>query len=273
MYLNYFFRKSEPSIAELALIEAKEHAKLEHLGAEGMGRIGVMVMDLLEAPDSAVRYFEALLDEFPDTYARAYALYGLGKISLDNYQEIKSGGTAIAAKETLETSKMYLTRFQNETPVHPLMPNVTILLGQVLMELGQTDKAQAVYEELLRLKQARGRPHARALLGLSKLMTSLGKPERAIAYAQRVYTVYRAYPELLAPAYYDSAQLFEEIGKPGVAFRTYEEMLKDNRLKDFPLFEKAKEAFARLERELPPEVRHPPEKNDDALTDERKDAA
>jgi len=268
LFLNDLYRKKEPSFAELALIEAKENTRLEDLGAEGMGRIGVMVMDVLEAPDGAARYFNALIEEFPASYPRAYALYGLGKLELERYKEKKMDGIMIAADEALEKARAYLTRFQNETPVHQLMPDVALLLGEVLMEKGQLDKSQAIYEQLLRIKQARGKPHARALLGLSKVMQDKGEPEKAIAYAQRVYTVYRAYPELLAPAYYNSAILFEAIGKPGIAFRTYREMLKDNRLKDFTLFEKAQEAYSRLESELPPELRNPPEETDEKEADE-----
>ena len=111
-----------------------------------------------------------------------------------------------------------------------------MLLGEVLMRQGLLNKSQTVFEELLRIKKIKGKYRASALLGLSILMQEMGKPKKAIAYAQRIYTVYRAYPELLAPAYYNSAKLFEKIGKPGIAFRTYEEMLKDKRLSRFADF-------------------------------------
>ena len=68
--------------------------------------------------------------------------------------------------------------------------------ANTLTQTAEYDQAQSVLEDLLRLRTAKGRPHANALLALSRNAEAAGKLKRAVPYAQRVYNVYRGYPEL-----------------------------------------------------------------------------
>ena len=84
---------------------------------------------------------------------------------------------------------------------------------------------------MLRLKQAKGRPHAQALLALSRNeQQAAGNTERAIPYAQRVYNVYRAYSKLAADAYWMSALQFEALGDARAAYETLNEMLTNQEI-------------------------------------------
>ena len=79
-------------------------------------------------------------------------------------------------------------------------------------------------------KRFRGRNHALALEQCALLETQAGQPERAIAYWQRIYTLYRAYPDLVAEAYWQSHLQFLELQDFPAAEASLMEMQSDQRL-------------------------------------------
>jgi len=117
----------------------------------------------------------------------------------------------------------------------------------VLRRQGLYQAAADGLNEILQLKGMRGRPHAQALAGLARIETDQENPKRAIPYWQRIYTLYRAYPELLAEAYWESAQLFEQIDDPIAAHNTVLEMLRDERLRGFEAYKEAEAKLPSLE--------------------------
>ena len=62
-----------------------------------------------------------------------------------------------------------------------------------------------------------------------------------------IYTLYRAYPEIIIDAYWQSALLFEQIGDRRAARNTLRELLSDQRLKDFEAFTLAQAKLPNLE--------------------------
>ena len=139
-------------------------------------------------------------------------------------------------------------RFLEETPTHRLAVDVRLLTANILTQQGIYDGARTSLNEILQIKTMRGRSHARALAGLARIETELKNPKRAIietelenlkraiSYWQRIYTLYRAYPEIIIDAYWQSALLFEQIGDVVAARNTLREMLNDERLQDFEVF-------------------------------------
>ena len=145
-----------------------------------------------------------------------------------------------------------MERFRAESPQHPLAQRVNLLYADTLIRSSRHDAATEVLADLLRQRESRGRPHAEALLALSRNAEAAGKVERAIPYAQRVYNVYRAYPDLAAEAYWMSALQFERIGDPLAAYRTLDEMLADQQIQSLPIASQASAKRAALRAELPP---------------------
>lgn len=217
--------------------EIVEKVPIEALDADGLAEIGLLLQSA--GFGSAKDYFERLIEEYPARPATGAGYYGLAL-------EAQKEGDLILAER-------WLKQFKEESPMHPLAPEVTLLRADILTQSGRTEEAVSVLEELLALKNARGRPHAKALLGIANAYESAREPEKAIAYYQRIYTVYRAYPELLAVAYPKSAKLFEEIGNPRAALETYREMLADKRLSSLDGYEEAQGEFERLSDLVPPE--------------------
>ena len=272
LFQNKVFKNQDKqNQAKEALFDLWENIPIEAMDALTLGKVGLIVLEELDSPLNARDYLERLLEEYPSAYARAYAFYGMGRIHFDEYKKHLSKDEKVVAEKALDESRRLLSRFRQEMPVHPLHVDVTILYSRVLVASETYEKAHGILQELLRMKQARGRPHARALLQLSQLEEARGDLKKAVAFAQRIYTLYRAYPELLAKSYYRNGQLFEEIDKPGVAYRTYKEMLDDERLNIFPEYVKAEKAFKRLDESLPEEVKNPPEKEEESEENDEKD--
>jgi tetratricopeptide (TPR) repeat protein len=165
------------------------------------------------------------LENFPKSNARAMAYLGLARLT--NYR-----GEYSAAKDWLKKSS-------DQIPAHEYMNDSQLLLGTVLAKLEEYEPSIETFERLLRLKSARGRPHAAALSGIAQVYHRQGNPEKAIAYYQRIYNMYRAYPDLVASAYLASARLFESLDRLPEAVNTLREMLKQTNLADYPEWSEA----------------------------------
>ena len=221
--LKYFQANRERSrgdedMARTILQEIDEKVPMDHLDPQVIGQIGLIYSEA--GYQYANDYFDYILSNYPTHPARAEAWLGKAQMLFEEGE--------------LEESDDFLRKFETQIPIHPLSPRVKILRGRILTELGYYDDAEKTFEDILKLKQARGIPHARALAGLAEMNEKRGNLERAIPYWQRIYTLYRAYPDLVAEAYLRSAIDFQELDRPEAAYRSLEEMLADERLLNTP---------------------------------------
>jgi len=227
--------RREPAQAELLVLELAGSTPPASLDAAGLARVGDTLQSIGSA--EAADHFQRLLTDHPRSPERAAAFHGLA---------------AEAARERrLDAALAWIARFDTETPTHPLAPRIALLAGDVLEQSGRHDEAARRYEELLALKSARGRAHAEALAGLARCARVEGDAARAIAYYQRIYTLYRAQADLAADAYLESAPLFEQLGDLPAAAATYREMLDLGDIGDARQREQARRALAEVEERLP----------------------
>lgn len=196
-----------------------------------LARVGILLAE--KGYSVADEYFEYILDEYPKRSERAAAYYGKALLASEQNQ--------------LDSARRWLTRFLEETPTHPLAADARLLVAEIFTRQGLYEAAAAICNEILQLKAMRGRPHARALAELARIQTEQAQLKPAIAYWQRIYTLYRAYPELIAEAYWQSAQLFLEIGDPVAARNTLTEMLEDSRLSHYDAYQAASDALPQYE--------------------------
>jgi TolA-binding protein len=234
--------------------EIVEKVPIERIDPEGLGRLAAGLAE--QYPNIAIDYLERLEDEFPESRHRSYAYFARAVLMMQE-------GRHVDASAELE-------RFRAEAPQHPLSTEATLLYAETLTRTDRYEAATEALEGLLSLRHARGRPHAEALLALSRNAEAAGKIERAIPYAQRVYNVYRAYPKLSAEAYWMSAQQFEAIGDPAAAYRTLEEMLADRRIQSLPIATQAEAKRQALQTELPAEALEAPADPDATQAEEGK---
>lgn len=239
IYRAQRFRQQGDYVREgMALLEVAERVPMEDLDPEGLAMAGDQLLTI--GSTSAQSYFAYLMEEYPRSMQLGAAYYGLARLA------VQAGNIAEA--------EAWLNRFEAVTAFHPAGPQVKLLRGQLLVELGQIDQAISVLQDLLRLKSARGRPHAQALLGIAAAHLKAGDTAKAIAHYQRVYTLYRAYPEEVVAAYVASAPLFEQRGDLRAAYNTWRELLANPRLEQFTeAREHATIEMARLGPILPPE--------------------
>lgn len=217
--------------ADATLLSINRFVPLDQQDAETLAAVGLVLIrrGYLSADD----YCEQLLVEHSDHFERGTAYFGKARLAADAGH--------------LEKARRWLRRFLEETPTHPIAVDARLLAADILTRQGLHADAREVLEEMLQLKRLRGRPHARALAGLARIETDLEKPERAIAYWQRIYTLYRAYPEIVAESYWESALLFEQIGNLTAARNTLIELLDEPRLKKFEAYSQALIKLSELE--------------------------
>lgn len=223
-------RRKDLDRANTVLLEIDEVVDLADLDPEAAGRIGLIYLDF--GYDRAQGYFEHVLDAHETHPARAWALRGMGELFLER-------GDAVEAER-------YLVRLNRELPGHPAALDGKLLLGQAYVELGLMEQAEAQFNAVLELKFARGEPHAEAMRGLARMNMAAGNPQRAIPYWQKIYNMYRAFPERMGEAYLESARLFETMGDVEAAYRSVVEMLGDERIAQMEIAAEAREMRDRL---------------------------
>lgn len=224
-------RLIDDATADATLLSIHRLVPIKEQDPETLAQVGIVLVQ--RGYESADDYFEQILNEYPKRFERASAYYGKAKLA--------------SKHQRLDEARRWLIRFMEETPTHPLAAEARLLAADVLTRQGVYTAAREALNEILQIKEMRGRPHARALAGLARIEMEADNAKRAIPYWQRIYTLYRAYPELMVEAYWESAQLFEEIDDPIAARNTVAELLRDERLKVFEQYAKAEAEWPRLE--------------------------
>ncbi len=211
---------------------------IDALDAKALGTVGLDQLD--QDREKAALLFKTLLEKFPKSPERAKAYLGLATIDLENGDSIK------ALKWLLKSVK--------EVPFHSHYTETQLLLGETYKRLSKFENAISTYEGLLKLKSARGHPHATALTRIAETYEAMNDPEKATAYYQRVFNMYRAYSDLVSNAYWKSALLFESMERIPDAVHTLEEMVKQEKLSDFNERSLAKSKYEELLPLMPAET-------------------
>ncbi|MGE9292752.1 MAG: tetratricopeptide repeat protein [Puniceicoccales bacterium] len=219
LYLARIYRRDRrDDRADAVLYETMGQVPLERLDADGLSTLGSLLAE--EGLPSATEYFTYQLEHFPRSPRDGSAFYGMAKLTADQGDN--------------EQAIEWLKRFEAETPYGNNAPQAALLHATILISDNETNAAENVLKKSLQLPLMRGRDKAEALLMLATCAEILGNLEEAIACDQRVYTVYRAWPDLIARAYWHSANMFYQLGDLEASRRTLEEMMLDPRLKNTP---------------------------------------
>ncbi len=237
-------------------------ADISDFDAMSLGTVGLRYSEkgLL---DESIVFFEKLLEAYPKSKLRYFSYYGIAK---SNYQKLLLDYDAMFKEERsyvlfCEDALGYVDLFEKETPWNEYSYKLKLLKGDLLfMSIRHKDdvldeagtllvweNAKAEYEAVLKIKKMRGIGHVRALEGLAKLVELSGDIERAIPYWQRIYTLYRGFPEHVATAYIESARLFKQRGDYEIAEKTLIEFFKDDRLASSDMARQAKVALKSLQ--------------------------
>lgn len=221
----------QQDLARRTLQEISLKVPMDALDDLLLGEIGFsLIQDGFEAGEP---YLRELLQRYPRSASRALAFLGMGRRAVD--------------EQRWQDANHWLIQFQRQTPQHERRFEAQLLHARILQQLGQRDQCKAVLEEILRSRDAGGHTQVLALQALAEWHVSGAETAKAIAYYQRIYTLHRAERELVAEAYARSAQLFEERGDLHAALRTWQELLSQEDLVEFPQHREAAAQVNRLQ--------------------------
>ena len=177
---------------------------------------------MLEKGDSAKAnvLFQKLKTDFPKSDVIDFAYNGIGQIALAKGENEAALKTFTDAIEVIGATRK--------------LKEVTLGQAQSLLALGKLVEAKKVFEQVASVREWRGDATAMAVYYLGEVEFKLGKFPEANAYFQRVFVGYQKYLPWVAKSYLKSGDCFEKLGKKEDAIRTYQEMLRNEKIAAFP---------------------------------------
>ena len=216
---NFRAQKAQKSTAdatgEARLLLVHQKVPIERQPPNTLGSVGLCLAK--RGYRSAQKYFDYLLNNYPERPERGAAYYG----------------QALLAQKRKKDPRLALSQlklFFRETPLHDCLAQAHLLETELLIQIKDFELARTKLMTFLADKRFRGKNYALALQQCAVLETQAGLPKRAIAYWQRIYTLYRAHPELVAEAYWESYLLFCQLEDYLAAEASLVEMQNDIRL-------------------------------------------
>lgn len=177
---------------------------------------------MLEKGDSAKAdsLFQKLKTAYPKSDVIDFAYNGIGQLALAKGENEKALKTFTAAIEEIGATRK--------------LKDVTVGQARSLLALGKLDEAKKVFEQVASIREWRGDATALAVYYLGEIEFQRGKFAEANAYFQRVFVAYQKFLPWVAKSYLRSGECFEKLGKKEEAVRTYQEMLRNEKLASFP---------------------------------------
>jgi TolA-binding protein len=208
----------QPQKAESLLLEISDENKPDDLSAYLMAMVGDMLMKR-QQPDKAQKFFQALLTNYPKSDVVDFAYSGLGEIA---YQ-----------KKAYPLALKYFSDAIDEGHGAQKLKDLTVGRAKTLLALNRLDEAQKEFEQVAATREWRGESTAFAVYSLGEIQFKRGDWTKANACFQRVYVAYQKFLPWVAKSYLMSAECFEKLGKTPDAVRTYQEMLRNDKLATF----------------------------------------
>ena len=145
----------------------------------------------------------------------------------------------------------YYTRFEKESLGSPIFGETMLKQAKLLKKRGNNTETLRVLDAVLTFPSAKGQEKAEALVTIGDIHLANGKPEMAIPYYQRVYVMHGRWKPWVAKAYLRSGEAFEKIKDTTSARKTYQELVSNSDLAEFPETATANEHLLSLGGPLP----------------------
>ncbi len=171
------------------------------------------------AMENAAKFYQKLMTDYSKSDLVEFAYNGLGQI-------------ALAKGETDKALKLF-TQAIEQIGASRKLRDVTVGQAKSLLALGRLDESKKVFEQVASIREWRGEATALAVYSLGDIEFRRGKIPEANAYFQRVFVGYQKFLPWVAKAYLKSGECFEKLGKKEEAVRTYQEMLRNEKLAPF----------------------------------------
>ncbi|MBK1881844.1 tetratricopeptide repeat protein [Luteolibacter pohnpeiensis] len=185
--------------------------------------------------DKAEAMFQRLTDRYKDSSFADAGPVGLGRVALARGENDK----ALELFQDTLANNPGMSRYR-EAKVGEL---------EALTKTGKLEEAEKLATEITGDKQFRGIYIPQAYMLWAEIYRKYGDQKagtakveclrKAHAYYQRVYSAYKAYPEVCAEAYWDAYEVLGELGETEIATKTLQQLADEPKLKDT---ERAKQA-------------------------------
>ena len=177
-------------------------------------------------PDKAQVFFQSLMDDYPKSDMLDFAYNGLGEIAFQQKQ--------------YEQALKYYSDAVDKAGATLKLKEVTLGKAKTLLAMNRLEDAKKSFEQVASVREWRGDATACSVYSLGEIAQKQDKLPEAIANYQRVYVGYQRFLPWVAKAYIKSAECFEKLGKSKEALNTYHEMLRNDKLANFPETETAR---------------------------------
>ena len=221
--------RHQPDEEENRIAQIAREFKPEDLSPFLLGEVGDYLLRT-EKVDQAVGFYQWLQDDFSKSQMVDYAYRGLGEIA---YQ-----------RRDYPTALRYFTDGTKKIVAGQKLKDISLGRAKSLLALGKLDEAQKGFEQVASVREWRGEATACSVYSLGQIAAKRGKWAEANAYFQRVYVGYQKFLSWVAKAYIASGESFEKLGQTQEATNTYRELLRNEKLANFP---EATEARKRLQ--------------------------
>ena len=216
---------------EADMLNIAQQFKPSALSAPILGEAG----DLLVARgklDEAAPFYQYLVDYYPKSDYIDFAYNGLGEIA---YQ-----------KKNYDKALGFFHDGTNKIAANLKLKDLTLGEAKTLFALGKYDEAKKMFEQVASVREWRGDATAMSVYYLGQIEAAEGHWAEANVYYQRVFVAYQRFLPWVAKAYIGSGESFEKLAKKDAAIKTYQEMLRNQKLSDFSETNQARERLSAL---------------------------
>ncbi len=223
--------RRQPAEVERNLLAIASNFKPEALSPLILGQVGdaLLAKDRL---DDAVPFYQHLMEYYPKSDAVDFAYNGLGEIAFQ--------------KKDYDKALAFFTDGTEKIAAVRKLKEVTVGQAKTLMALGKLAEAKKIFEQVAGVREWRGETTAFCMYSMGQLEAQQNHWAEANAYYQRVFVAYQKFLPWVAKSYIGSADSLEKLGKTQDAIKTLQEMLRNDKLNDFPEAGAARQKLAAL---------------------------
>ncbi len=182
--------------------------------------------------DEAAPFYQQLLDFHHQSDAVDFAYNGLGEIAFQKKQYPKA--------------LVFFTDGTEKIAANRKLKDLTVGQAKTLQALGKLPEAKKIFEQAASVREWRGETTAFCIYSIGQIEAQQSHWAEANAYYQRVFVGYQKFLPWVAKAYIGSAESLEKLGKTQDAIKTYQEMVRNEKLTDFPEAAQARQRLSAL---------------------------
>ncbi len=240
---EFFYDQRDYDKAAVAYYDAMEAAGQTPLGEKAAHKLAWSYYDKQDFPD-AIQTFDYQIKTFPEGPLKADALFMMAEAlfeqekyaeALKAYGDVAGlanhdfqtlvflhAGEAAGQLKQWEESLKWLAKGSEQLADSKYLPQILCEQGWALQNLGRTDEALKLYEQVIAKTGTETAAKAQFMIGEIQFAAKQ-HPEAVKSFFKVIYGY--SVPRWQSEASYEAARCFEVLGKPAQAIKMYEELI------------------------------------------------